>query len=126
MVAGVEALGLDEAHVVGVERVGHDEVRHDAAVALRDLGPERQLVAVVVAVVFVAALIDDEAARVRAVAAGVPAERPSAAGQLLDDEVRDADVAALGRLGHVLVVDPAQAVVRDLMVLSMNAATSSG
>jgi hypothetical protein len=47
------------------------------AVGRRDLGPERQVVAVVVAVVLVAAVLDDEAPRVRAVAAGVPAERPA-------------------------------------------------
>ena len=38
VIAGVEALRRREAHVVGVERVGHDEVRHVRAVGLLDLG----------------------------------------------------------------------------------------
>src|SRR5664279_3765156 len=86
------------------------------AAAGLDLRPERQVVAVVVAVVVVAALLDDEPPRVRAVAAGVPAERPLAAGELPDQARGLVDVTALGRFRQVLVVDPAQAVAGDLVV----------
>ena len=41
-----------KAHVVAVERVGHDEMRHNGAISAAHLHPERQVVAVVVAVVF--------------------------------------------------------------------------
>ena len=43
--------------------------------AVVTVGPERQVVAVVIGIVQKAAVLDDEAPRVRAVAAGVPADR---------------------------------------------------
>ena len=66
----VEALGGGEAHVVGVQGVGHDEVG-----PTRDLDPVGQVVGVGVGVVEEAAVLDDEAARIGAVPTGVPAER---------------------------------------------------
>ncbi len=114
MVGGVEALRAGEAHVVGVERVGHHQVRLALAHGGFDLGPEGQVVAVVVGVVDEAAVLDDEAARVGAVAAGVPAQR-RAARQLADDLHADAHVLALGGFVDVLVVDPAPAVAGDLV-----------
>jgi hypothetical protein len=97
LLAAVEALGRCEAHVVGVQRVGNDEVRMRAAVRGRDVGPERQIVAVVVGVVQKAAMLDDETARVRAVATGVPAERRIAA-QRRENCRRFGDVRAFGGL----------------------------
>ena len=79
LVPAVEALGGREAHVVGVERVRDDEVR----LRRPTLHPVRQVVGVGVGVVEEAAVLDDESARVRAVAAGVPADRRRA-GQLAD------------------------------------------
>ena len=64
LVAAVEALRRGEAHVVGVERVGHDQVRHRSARAL-DLGPVRQVVGIAVGVVDEPAVLDDQAPRVR-------------------------------------------------------------
>jgi ATPase subunit of ABC transporter with duplicated ATPase domains len=61
VIGRVEALRRREAHVVGVERVRHDQVRAFAAVGARHSHPERQVVAVVVAVVFEAAVFDDSA-----------------------------------------------------------------
>jgi hypothetical protein len=68
-------------------------VRHGLAVGLLHLGPQRQVVAVVVGVVEEAAVIGDQAAGVGGVAAGVPAER-ALAGELLDDLHADAHVLA--------------------------------
>ena len=83
---------------------------------LLHLHPERQVVAVVVAVVLEAAVVDHQAARVRAVAAGVPAQRPLAAGELAQD--RRVPMPMCSRSvasSHVLVVDPAPAVAGDLV-----------
>jgi hypothetical protein len=91
------------------------EVRHTHTVGLLHLQPERQVVAVVITVVVAAALLHHQTARVGAVAAGVPAARPGAAAELLQLLRGLRDVLALGGLGHVLVVDPAQAVVGDFV-----------
>ena len=109
LVARVEALRGGEAHVVGVERVGHDELR-----PALDHGPPGQLVIVVVGVVEEAAILGDEAAGVGAGAAGVPAQR-ALAGNLGQDLHGVTQMLALDLLGHVLVVDPLQAVARDLV-----------
>ena len=109
-----KALRQREAHVVGVQRVGHDQLRHHGAVGLLDLHPERQVIAVVVAVVLEAAEVGHQPARVGAVAAGVPAQRPLA-GELLDDLHADAHVLAFRRLVDALVADPAPAVAGDLV-----------
>ena len=114
LVAVREALRQREAHVVGVEGVGHDEVRHGVAVGLLHLGPERQVVAVVVRVVQEAAVVRHQAAGVGRVAAGVPAQR-ALAGETLDELHADLHVLALDLLGRVLVVDPAPAVAGDLV-----------
>src|SRR4029079_17709604 len=76
--AAVEALHRGKAHVVAVERVGHDEVRHalhDAVALDLYFAPVGQVVRVRIGVVDETAMFDDETARVRTVAAGVPAER---------------------------------------------------
>ena len=114
VVRRVETRRGREAHVVGVERVRHDEVRHRAAVLRGDGGPERQVVAVVVGVVEEAAVLDDEASRVRAVAARVPADRRRSR-EPLDDLDAVPQVRGFGRRIDVLVVDPAPAVTGDLV-----------
>ncbi len=81
--------------------------------AAADLDPVGQVVSVGVAVVEEAALFDDQAARVRADPAGVPADR-AAAGRALDRLDRPLDVRPLLGFGDVLVVDPAPAVAGDL------------
>src|SRR3546814_1938535 len=73
LVTAVEALCRGKTHVVGVEGIGHDQMRPDDAVRQIDGHPERQVVAVVVGVVQEAALFHKQPARIRAVAAGVPA-----------------------------------------------------
>src|ERR1044071_5916721 len=74
----------------------------------------RQVVAVVVGVVDEAAVLRHELARIRAGAAGVPAER-ALAGELAVNLDRALHVLALERFRHVLVIDPAPAVARDLV-----------
>src|SRR5439155_20789506 len=109
LLAGIEALRRREAHVVGVERIWNHELR----LAIAKVVP-RQIVVVVVGVVHEAAILDHQAPGVGAGAPGVPAERPLA-GQAPLDLDRALHVLALGFDGHVLVVYPAPAVVRDLV-----------
>jgi len=97
-----------EAHVVAVQRIGHDQLRDDGAVALFHLHPEGQVVAVVIAVVFEAAVVSHQSARARAVAPGVPAQR-AAACQLGDRFHAQAHMFAFGGFVHVLVMHPAPA-----------------
>src|SRR5688572_18227489 len=109
IVAAVEALRGGEPHVVGVERIRHDELR----LSMPGVVP-RQVVVVVVGVVYEAAVLDHQLARVRAGAPGVPAERPLA-GKAAVDLDRAPHVLALLVDRHVLVIDPAPAVARDLV-----------
>ncbi len=114
VLAGGEALRQREAHVVAIERVGHDQVRHGGAVAALDACPERQVVAVVVAVVLEAADVAQQPPRVGAVAPGVPAGR-RLAGERSDRLDAGQHVSVLRGFVDLLVVDPAPAVARDLV-----------
>ncbi len=114
VVRRVEALRRGKAHVVGIERVRHHKVRLDVATAGLHLRPERQVVAIVVGVVHETALLHDETTRIRTVAAGVPTQR-RATRHFLEDVDGDAHVLTLGRLVHVLIVNPAPAVTRNLV-----------
>src|ERR1044071_4906986 len=119
LIARVEPLGRGEAHVVRVQRIRDDELRLAALVPVPRVVP-RQVVAVVVGVrdeagvVAEAAVLRHELARIRAGAAGVPAER-ALAGELAVNLDRALHVLALERFRHVLVIDPAPAVARDLV-----------
>ena len=96
------------AVVVG-ERVGHDQVR----LALDRL-PERQLLAVIVAVVGEAAMLQQQAARVDAGSiAAIPAGRRLADG-LLQRLHRLGDVLALLGLAQLEMAHPAPAVAADV------------
>src|SRR6202043_3914899 len=77
--------------------------------------PIGQIVGIAVGVVDKAALLGDEAARIRAAAALIPAQgaRAGDAGVYFN---RFGDVVAFDRLGDILVVDPAIAVRRDLPI----------
>src|SRR6266850_6002926 len=109
LLAGIEALRRREAHVVGVERIRNDELR----LAIANVIP-RQIIVVVVGVVHEAALFDHQPPGVGTGTPGVPAERPPA-GQALLDLDRALHVLALELQRHILVVDPAPAVARDLV-----------
>ena len=111
LLAAVEALDLGEAHVVGVQGVGDDQVRLAGRVVRFPVG---QVVVVGVAVVEEAAFLHHQPAGVRAGAAGVPADR-ALAGQFGEDADGFEHVLALLGLVHVLVVDPAVAVAADLV-----------
>ena len=107
-------MGQGEAHVVAVQRVGHDELGHHRAIGALYFHPERQVVTVVVAVVFKTTVVGDQAAGARAVSPGVPTQRPFTR-ELFDGLHAQTHVLALGSLIDVLVVDPAPAVAGDLV-----------
>ena len=60
MPGGVEALWRGKAHIVSVERVGHHQVRFAAAIGQCNLGPEGQIVAVIIRVVSQSAVFDHQ------------------------------------------------------------------
>src|SRR4051812_39103484 len=94
LLARVESLRGGKAHVVRVQGIGHDELRLAAFIPVSRVVP-REVVAVVVGIVDKAAVLDHELSRIRAGAAGVPAER-TLAGELAVD---------LDRALHVLALD---------------------
>ena len=108
LVARVEPLRRGEAHVVGIQRVGDDQLLAPAR-----LDPVGQVVGVAVRDIVEAAILGDQAHGVLGTAPGIPAARGFA---------RDGGVQPLGRgdlrallgLGHVLVLDPLQPVACDL------------
>ena len=73
IVAVGEALRIDEAHVVGIERIGNDQMRR-----FRPAHPIGQIVGIGIGRIEKAAVGEHELERVRGAAAGVPAERPFA------------------------------------------------
>ena len=99
-----------EFHVVGVERIGHDELPFDGSIGHRDWQVERQVIAIVIAVVFKTTVLKHEAFGIRTVTTGVPAKRPLPAGQFTNDARGLGDLAAFFTFRHVLVMNPAQAV----------------
>ncbi|SKY71558.1 Uncharacterised protein [Mycobacteroides abscessus subsp. abscessus] len=112
-----KAAGRREPHVVGVHRVGHDEmvdVLDRPVGAPRHLDPVRQIVGVTVGVVGESPVLDDQIASLRRVSAGVPTERsrPGDLGQQLD---RRTHVLALDVLVDHLIVQPAISVTRDFV-----------
>src|SRR3989449_2665412 len=109
IVAGVEALGRPELHVVVVERIRDDQMRRAV-----HLDPVRQVVVVGVSVVEEAAGFHHEPPRVGAEPSRVPAERTLArhVGEAVDGQP---DVLALDGLAHELVIDPAPAVAHHLV-----------
>ena len=115
LLGGIEALRRGEAHIVALQRVGDHQMRLHGAVLTGDLHPERQIVAVVVAVVAKAALLHHQPPRVGAVAAGVPAGGRFAEqiGQHVD---RLLHMLPFGFGVHRLIVDPAPAVAYHVVV----------
>src|SRR5206468_12743313 len=89
-------------------------IRDDAMRLAGYLGPVGQVVVVGVGVVEEPAFLDHQAARVRAEASRVPAERPAArqAREALDGATH---VRALDLLAHELIVEPAPAVAHDFV-----------
>ena len=107
LVAGIEALRRGEAHVIGVERIGHDELRPFCA-----LDPIGQFVGVGVRQIEEAAVLAGQVQRVDGAAALVEAER-ARAGQPLMQRDGLGDRVALGVAREILVVDPFQAMRGD-------------
>src|SRR5262249_54865869 len=101
-----------EPVVVGLERIGNDEMA-----AASDLHPIGELVVESVAVIEEAAGLHQKFAGVLAWPSVEPADRRTA-GKLANAFDREPDVLALGCLVHVVVVDPAPAVTDDLMPFS--------
>jgi hypothetical protein len=108
LLAGDVAGRGGEAHVVGFQRIGDDQL-----VARADLQPIGQVVVIGVGDIGKAALLGHQTHGVGAAAAGVPAKGafPDHLGMQAD---RGGDGFALFGLGHVLVFDPFQAVRGDL------------
>ena len=105
-----EAAAVEEAHVVGVERIGQDDMGMPAN--LDDIG---QIVVVGVGIVEEAAMLDEQ--RTGAFArrgAGVEADRRRAGGGA-ERCHRTGDRRSLGGLVHVDMALPAPAMGRDLM-----------
>ena len=113
LLAAVEPLRSHEAHVVRVEGVRHDQMRLQSF-GCRDDGPVRKVVGIAVGVVDEPAVLDDERARARAVAARVPAGRRGA-GETHDRLDGARHVLAFDVFVDILVADPAQAVACHLM-----------
>src|SRR6266850_5111624 len=109
LLARIEALGRSEAHVVRIQSIRDDELRLAVARIV-----EREFVAVVVGVVYEAAVLDHQRPGVRAGAPRIPSERPLA-GEAPMNIDRAPHVPALRLDRHVLVVDPAPAMARDLV-----------
>ena len=110
LVARVEALRRGEAHVVGVERVGHDQL-----VACPEARPVGQVVGIGVGGIGEAALFGHQPHGVVGGAARVPAAR-RLAHHLGVQADRLLHVGALGGLVGILVLDPFQPVAGDLPV----------
>ncbi len=110
VIAGVEALRVDETHVVVVEAVGDDDLRRDRAV-----DPVWQVVGIRIRQIEKPAGLHDQRIGVDRRTAGVPADRPFP-GRLRVDADRLGDAGALLVLRHVLVFDPFQSVAGDVPV----------
>ena len=93
--------------------------------AFFDRHPERQIVAVVVAVVFEAAVVGDQPL-VLGLSARCTNQRPLPAGQVADDAWVPMSMLAFLGLAHVLVVDPAPAWQAISWPRSTKACVSSG
>src|SRR5579863_5814861 len=81
-----------------------------------DIDPERQFVAEIVAVIEIAALLDQQTARIGAGPAAEPADRRLAC-QRHDSLSRKPDVLSLLLLAHRRVVDPSPSVADDFVAL---------
>lgn len=108
LVARIEALRRGEAHVVGVERIGDDELR-----AAGMLEPVGQFVVIGVGDVVEAAFFSHQPHRVDRGAARIPAGR-ALAGHLVMQFDRRFEVTALILGAVVAIVDPPQPVRGDL------------
>ena len=85
-----------------------------AAIRERDMGPERQIIAVVVGIIGKAAMLDHQLSGMRRIAPGIPALR-CAAGQFAEDLDSGTQMRALRVDIDVLVVNPEQTMAGDFM-----------
>jgi hypothetical protein len=108
LVAGIEALRRREAHVVGVERIGHDQLR-----PARPGDVIGEIVAIGVGAVNEAAFLAGQGDRVDRRAPLIEAQRPRP-GDLRMNADSLGDVLALHLAGRVAIVDPLEPVAGDL------------
>src|SRR6516225_3127349 len=108
MLPRVKSLSRSEPHVIRIEGIGDHQLPPHFVVRCSNFRPERQVVSVVVGIVQKAAMLDHEAARIWAVAAGVPTTR-WLSGQSLNYVTGNSQVLSLGCLVDLLVVNPAPA-----------------
>ena len=78
LVAGIEALRRRETHVVGVQRVGNDQLRPDLVAVAVMVQPIGQFVVIGVGHIVEAAFLGGKPHRVGGTAPGIPAGRPLA------------------------------------------------
>src|SRR5258708_1812230 len=112
LTAAVETLRRCKAHIVGVERIGHDENR-----LFPDQFPIRQVIAVGIRVIEKAAVFRNKAPGILTGAPGVPPQR-CGAGDTADRLDREADMATFGTFVYTVIIDPAPAMAGDLVAES--------
>ena len=107
LIAVTEALRIDEAHVIGIERIGDDQMR-----LLGSAHPIGQIVGIGIRGIEKAALVQNGLQGIDRISPRVPAER-ALAGCFGVDANRLGELSALVRLGHVLVIDPFETMAGD-------------
>ena len=105
-----EACRRGKFHVVRIERIRDDELPGNAAVVHEHRQVKRQIITVIITVVFIATLRNHQAFGVRTVASGVPTVGPKTAGHLLDNLRAACHVLLFALFTDVLIMNPAQAV----------------
>ena len=104
LLPGVESLGRSETHVVRIQGVRHYQV-----VCALNLGPERQIIVVVVGVIQEPPFLDYQTPGILTGSTGIPTQWPLT-GESLDDLDRLVQMLTFDLIGYVAVVDPAIAV----------------
>src|SRR4029079_9388315 len=105
LLAAVKSLRCREAHVIGIERIGYDEM----ITALRPRDPIRQIIGIGIRRIEKTALFHHQLRRIDRAAPGIPAERPLA-GDLSMDANGLLEMRALIGRAVILVFDPFEAV----------------
>ena len=111
LVPGMKALCRGKAHVVGVQRIGDNQMR---AVGLAT--PERQVIGIVICIIQKAAFLGDKHARMLRCAARIPAQRAGAADGCVDVDGL-LQMRPLLIHGHAVIIDPAIAMRGNLVTI---------
>src|SRR5436190_8466723 len=109
LITAVKTLRGCEAHIVGIEGVGNDEM----LAAARIVDPVRQIIGIAVGRIEEPPFLHDEPYRVHGATAGIPPEG-ALTGDFGVNAYRLPDMGALVFLAEVLVFDPFETVARNL------------